>query len=336
MHPILASGRLLLLYLFGWALPISVAAGLAWYSGVKPASLFVFGLAVPYALICLTPWYVCRALPMREQNAPRILLNHLAAATIASALITRAAVLMLNDVFRPNIPLIFSTGVLLYLLSVALHYVYFAIVDSREALRREQEARVLAREAELKALKAQINPHFLFNSLHSISALTAIDPVQARDMCIRLSDFLRNTLRLGEKESIPLGEELALVNTYLAVEQVRFGARLRVERDIEPACETCRVPPLLLQPLVENCVKHGVAGLVDGGYIRIGIHRMAGSLQVRVENDFDPDSPAPRKSGMGLTNVANRITTRYGNRGRLDVSVDAGKHRVDLLIPCEE
>src|SRR5260370_2632838 len=122
------------------------------------------------------------------------------------------------------------------------------------AVQSGREAELLAREAELKALKAQIDPHFLFNSLHSISALTAVDAGRARDMCIRLSDFLRNSLRLGERTTIPFSEELALARTYLEVEQVRFGQRLRVAQDIEEAYCDCDVPPLLLQPLVENSI----------------------------------------------------------------------------------
>src|SRR5256884_2648865 len=105
--------------------------------------------------------------------------------------------------------------------------------DSRRAEAQATEARILARDAELKALKAQVNPHFLFNSLNSVSALTSIDPSKAREMCILLSEFLRLTLGLGEKTVIPLSEELALLERFLAIEKVRFGARLRVEEKIQ-------------------------------------------------------------------------------------------------------
>jgi LytS/YehU family sensor histidine kinase len=187
----------------------------------------------------------------------------------------------------------------------------------------------------LRALKAQINPHFLFNSLNSISALTAIEPVQAREMCIRLSEFLRNTLRLGEKNAIPFADEVGLVRTYLEVEQVRFGSRLRVEQQIEAACDRCVVPSLLLQPLVENAIKHGIAGLVEGGFIRIQAACADGLLRVSVENNFDPESPPAHRGGVGLANVRNRIQARHGDRGRMNVTVAGTLHRVDLLLPCE-
>src|SRR6185436_2785588 len=115
--------------------------------------------------------------------------------------------------------------------------------------------------------------HFLFNSLNSIAALVGTDPEGARRMCERLGDFLRRTLALGARDAVTLGEELELVDRYLAIEQVRFGARLSFDRRIGPGAAECVVPPLLLQPLVENAVKHGVADRVDGGTIVIDAHR---------------------------------------------------------------
>jgi len=224
--------------------------------------------------------------------------------------------------------------VLLYLMSVSLHYVLLAVESSREAETREQEARTLARESELKALKAQINPHFLFNSLNSISALATVDGARARDMCIKLSDFLRTTLKLGEKQRITLADELALARAYLEVEQVRFGARLKVEMDAEAACEHCIVPSLLLQPLVENAVKHGIAGLVEGGTIRIEARCGDGRLEFKIENPYDPDSPAASRHGLGLQNVRDRLRALYENRARVD-AIAAGDHfMVDMELPC--
>ena len=348
MHPIFASVRRVGLYILAWVLPTALIAYLVHLSGglTWAETIFMSGpLCAIYALICLSPWYSARFLPLRTPGMGKALLNHIVAAVIASGVwlaIAHALTLGLDRIYpgidvraRTHFPLLFAVGVLLYLLATALHYVYIAIESSRDALRREHEARVLAREAELKALKAQINPHFLFNCLHSISALTAFDPVQARDMCIRLSDFLRNTLRLGEKASISFGDELNLINTYLAVEQVRFGSRLRVEQNIDVTCDGCMIPPLLLQPLVENAVKHGIAGLVEGGTIKLEAFCVDRVLHIVVENDFDPEHPAPRKTGLGLANVRSRIAARHGETGRVDVAVQGATHRVELLVPCE-
>ncbi len=119
------------------------------------------------------------------------------------------------------------------MLSATSYYVFLAVLASREAEERAIVAQVLARDAELRALKAQVNPHFLFNSLNSISALTTSDAPKAREMCILLGDFLRRTLGLGEKLAIPLEEEMSLIHAYVAVEKIRFGARLHMEENID-------------------------------------------------------------------------------------------------------
>ncbi len=349
MHPIITSARRFGLYVLAWQLPTAFITWLLMFSAhltILEAVVLCVPLCLLFAFVSLSPWYTCRVLPLRSTPGWKLLVNHLlaaGAATLFSVSIARwSAIAVVKRMsptvyerIEPHIPFLFAVGMLLYLLAVALHYTYLEFEAARDAVKREHQARVLAREAELKALKAQINPHFLFNCLNSISALTAIEPASARDMCIRLSEFLRNTLRLGEKGSIPFSDEITLVRTYLEVEQVRFGSRLRVEQDIDSPSEQCLVPPLLLQPLVENAVKHGIAGLVEGGFIRIQAACVGQLLRITVENDFDPDCPPPRRSGMGLANVRSRIEARHGTRGHMSITVKGTLHRVDLVLPCE-
>lgn len=315
--------------------------------GWLEAGALSFPLALFYALIALAPRAMCRVLPVGSVPWYRIFGNHLAAASVAGFIwivLAKGLALALGHYFFPRlnarlsaqIPLLFGLGVLLYLLSVALHYMVLSVEASKEAETREQEARTLARESELKALKAQINPHFLFNSLNSISALATVDGARARDMCIKLSDFLRTTLKLGEKPRITLADELALARAYLDVERVRFGARLQVEIEADAECERCVVPSLVLQPLVENAVKHGIAGLVEGGSIRIQAHCAAGRLQLEVSNEYDRESPAPSRHGLGLRNVRERLRAIYENTARLDTSGAGDRFVVQLDLPCLE
>jgi len=347
MHPLLATKGRIALYLAIW-LPLGALLGyllamqgkLTW----AEAGSLALPLALFYSFVCLAPWYVCRVLPLGVTQIPKLLGNHIAAAVVAGLLWIVVANLLamglsryfaqLSERFRQHLPLLFGIGVLLYLLSVAIHYALLLDVSSKEAETRAQESRTLAREAELKALKAQINPHFLFNCLHSISALATVDGVRARDMCIKLSDFLRSTLSLGEKNSISFREELALAKAYLDVEQVRFGSRLRIELETDADCEACKVPPLFLQPLVENAVKHGIAGLVDGGSVRLQAHCSEGWLRVRVENEFDKEVPAARRHGLGLQNVRNRLRALYENQARLDTSITGNLFVVEVELPC--
>jgi two-component sensor histidine kinase len=348
MHPLIAGRGRLWLYLLAWvplalllAYLLVMNGGLSW----SEAESLSLPLELLYALICLAPWYMCRALPLGSSRTLAVFGNHLAAAVVAALLwiilakgwalaLGHYVFARLNERFSPQLPLLFGTGVLMYLLSVALHYVLLSMESSREAETREQEALTLARESELKALKAQINPHFLFNSLNSISALATADGQRARDMCIKLSDFLRSTLKLGENQSISLAEELALAKAYLEVEQVRFGARLRVEINADPDCDRCMVPSLVLQPLVENAVKHGIAGLVDGGTIRLEARCNNGRLRLKVHNEFDPDSPASSRHGLGLRNVRDRLRAVYENQARVDTSAANNRFVVEMELPC--
>ncbi len=233
-----------------------------------------------------------------------------------------------------HLDLLFGIGVILYLLSAGLHYAALAADASRAATLNAAEANSLARDAELYALRMQINPHFLFNSLHSIAALTTQDAARAREMSLRLSEFLRGSLALGDRESIPLADELALARSYLDVEHVRFGARLEVREEIQDACRQCGIPALLLQPLVENAVKHGIAGLIEGGVIRLAVDRTGDYVHVSVENAFDPDNEAPARLGVGLAHVRRRLHVRYGDSATFETTGVDGMYRVDLTFPC--
>lgn len=347
MHPLLARRGRLTLYLAIWLLPASLVVFLLANVG-QILWMEAVGLSIPactfYAFVCLTPWYLCRSLPLRETEPVRLMTQHGFAAVIAAAIfvgvtygfsaVASQLAPALNGVplsvrVRQLTPLLFGLGVLLYALAVAAHYAWIALEDSREAA-------LLARDAELRALKAQINPHFLFNSLNSISALTTVDPVRARDMCLKLSEFLRSTLGLGEKQTILWRDELSLARTYLDVEQVRFGKRLNVEFDVGDECSLCRVPPLVLQPLVENAIKHGIASLVEGGVIHVEARTGNGLLRIVVENPYDPESPAPRRSGLGLRNVRDRLEARYGGAANVTVRAEGDRFRVELLIPAHE
>jgi two-component system sensor histidine kinase AlgZ len=241
----------------------------------------------------------------------------------------------LDQRFSGRGPIVYVAGVAFYWLSVAYYYVVFARENAMKAEARVMETTMLARDAELKALKAQLNPHFLFNSLNSISALTSIDPARARDMCILLADFLRITLRVGEHAVIPFSEELGLMERFLSIEKVRFGARLKTEEDIEEGARKCLLPPLLLQPLIENAVARGIANLPEGGTVRVAARCANGRMFITIENSFDPDAPPRRGNGMGLRNVRERLEARYGKEAGLRISAEGERFEATVTLPAE-
>ena len=350
MHPFFARPRQLGLYLLAW-IPLAAilvyllaaSGGISW----REAASLTIPLCAVYAFVCLSAWYPCRALPLEQSGFIKLAVTHLTLAALLSVLWVHMAKGIaialtrwvgfsgLDQRLPKHFPLLWAAGALLYVLSVTFHYVLLAEQASREAQERALQARVLARDAELKALRAQVNPHFLFNCLHSISALTTVDAARAREMCILLADFLRTTLRLGSKESITLEEELALVRGYLAIEKVRFGARVRMEEDIQKEALALAIPPLLLQPLVENAIRHGIANLPDGGVIRLSAQRGDAAVSILVENSFDPDSPSSLKTGLGLDNIRQRLNTRYGNDASISVRTEGTCFSVRLRLPAQ-
>jgi len=320
-----------------------VAGRLGW----TESAALVVPLTAIFVLFCLGSQYPAKSSPLATTPLSRIALTHLLAAVFLSFLwqqLAKGWAYLLSRFgsfpdsprhLAPHLPTLFLFGVLLYLLAVAYHYMVLSLEASREAEARVLQSSLLARDAELRALKAQVNPHFLFNSLNSISALTTIDPQKAREMCILLAEFLRMTLRLGEKSSIPLQEELGMLERFLAIEKVRFGARLNLEEDIQEECKPLLVPALLLQPLIENAVGHGIANLPEGGSIRISAHTSDGRLAVTIRNTFDAESTPTRRGGLGLANVRRRLEARYIGQASLHANADGNEFRVDISLPAE-
>ncbi len=349
MHPILANRRLLGLYLAVWA-PLALLLALLFASaGPAPwreALAVMLPMALAYAFLCLSSWYLARTLPIPQTPPWRVLVTLAATALLSSGgwlAMGRAWLGVLGDSpsfgsvvahYSQAAPMLFSVGVLLFALAAVVHYLMIAAAASRDAERRALEMQVLARDAELKALKAQLDPHFLFNSLNSVSALTGSDPQAARRMCLLLAGFLRKSLGLGQKQEIALGEELYLAETFLAIEQVRFGARLRVETDVAEDTLSLGVPPLLLQPLVENAVRHGIAHRLEGGTVRVTARREDDGLHLAVSNPCDADRPRERGTGLGLGNVRSRLEALFGNRANVVASDEQDAFRVEIVLPA--
>jgi two-component system, LytTR family, sensor histidine kinase AlgZ len=361
MHPILARAERLTTYLAAWLIVAVLLAAVVTRQGLSwlEALALLLPMCLVYGFMCLSAWYVCRATPLTSpkpvpqdrvggggSGVLRVLSSSALAAVIASGLWVELMHLWVSALvafppftesathFAGHDPLFFAAGVLLFLLALTVHYLLLAFELARQAEQRQLRMEVLAREAELRALRAQLDPHFLFNSLNSISALTAVDPAGARRMCVLLADFLRDTLNVSSRDQIPLVEELALTDRFLGIEQVRFGDRLQVERHVDAAAAQCRVPPLLLQPLVENAVTHGIAHLLEGGTVRVAARRDGAWLRVVVENPCDPDRPARGGTGVGLANVRARLRALHGGEATVSAEERGDQWVVEMTMPA--
>ncbi len=345
MHPVLTRRSFTAGYAALW---IGVGFSLSLVEGLSllSASLLTVPLMLLFGFICLTPWYLCRLMPIRPDTALKVMpMQALAALVTASLwiLLGHGWVLLLamtaqgtalRTAYSRIQPGLFVVAIVLYLLSSAVHYLVVVVDQSRTAETRALRLQMMAAHAELRALHAQITPHFLFNSLNSISALTSTDPAGARHMCVLLGDFLRGTLQIGSLERIPLRQELALVDQFLAIEQVRFGDRLRIERDIQSDTLDCHVPPLIVQPLAENALRHGVGQMLDGGIVRMAAWRNDDVLVFTIDNPIDRGARPKRGSGLGLENVRRRIEAVYGTRASISAGARQDRYSVAITLPA--
>jgi two-component system, LytTR family, sensor kinase len=219
----------------------------------------------------------------------------------------------------------FADVLLLYVVIVAVAHAYtYLVIGRRQEIERLELRQSLA-QSELQALRAQLHPHFLFNTLQGIAALINADPARAREMLVTLASLLRTVLKHGSTDLIPLREELAFVRAYLSLEQMRLGNRLRVGWYIEPESLPSLIPQLLLQPLVENAIVHGAAAAPAGGSIELRARLEGDRLLVRITNTL-ADSTRPGL-GMGLANTRARLTYLYADDAELQFSLDPKARR---------
>jgi len=225
---------------------------------------------------------------------------------------------------RPVVLVLNSTA--LFTVWAVLYITITALRDQRSAALRQSELTRALQLAELRLLKSQLNPHFLFNCLNSVRALIADDPAGAQMAVTQLARTLRYTLTAGREELVSLARELEIVEDYLALESLRFGERLRIERDLAPEAMSVQVPVMLLQTVVENAIKHGIAELAAGGDLRIAAALRAGVLHVDVENTRpEKTSSLFRSDGVGLDNAAERLRLLFGAKAKLELDLSHAK-----------
>jgi len=202
-----------------------------------------------------------------------------------------------------------------------------------EAQSRETDMATLAREAELQKLQVQLQPHFLFNSLNSINALILVQPDQARQMVQQLSDFLRLTLKRADEPWVSLAQELEYLETYLAIEKVRFGHRLEITLQIEEAARTWSIPTLVLQPLLENAIKFGLYGTTGRIFIELTTRVRDSQLEIEITNPFDSDMQPSTGSGFGLAGLQRRLYLIYARNDLIKTNAEENIFTVNLKLP---
>lgn len=237
--------------------------------------------------------------------------------------------------WEATFPYRIGTGVFIYGLIILTYYLFVSLSNLAEKNAREAKLESLVKETELKMLRSQINPHFLFNSLNSVSSLTVTDPDKARTMVIKLSEFMRYALSRKDEQPVTLQSELDNLRLYLDIEKVRFGERLFIEENIDPGCLMAYLPVMILQPLYENAIKHGVYESTKKVTIMTSVSCGNGLVEITISNNFDPEATPVKGTGTGLLNVSRRIELLYGNRAVMKTEKQPGLFTVKIFIPAD-
>lgn len=309
------------------------------YVSVIDAALFNF----VFAIIGFNLWYVIRFNLRETATAFDLVINHLIVAVVIIAIWLSLGYFSLIYIFSNNevyqqflnesLPWRAITGIFFYLLFILFYYMILYYEDLQDKLKIEGELHNLVNEAELNALKSQINPHFLFNSLNSISSLTITDPDKAQDMVIKLSDFLRYSLSHDKNEKASLQEEFENLKRYLDIEKVRFGKRLNFVSKVPENCINFEIPNMILQPLIENSIKHGVYNSTEEVLVELSCREENGFVVIEIVNDYDPDAIKKVGQGIGLTNIRKRMQLIYKRQDLLETIADKMVFRAILRLP---
>lgn len=342
-HPFITNPRLAFYYGLFW-----VAAGtanvllLTLGNDVKFADALVevFAFLLSFAVIGAAIWYVIKFSTLENNSFWRILLAHVIAATVIISIWMYFGVVILK-LFQPVpshwmdekvINRIFG-GYMLYTIYVIFFYAVNYYQGFKEKLRNEGKLKALVKEAELHALKSQINPHFLFNSLNSISSLTMTDPERAQEMVINLSQLMRYSLKHDQNEKVSFKQELENNQLYLKIEKVRFGTKLNPSFEIDKKCLAAEIPNMILQPLYENAIKYGVYEATEPVDIITGARMTNEGLEIVIRNTYDPNVLSKKGEGIGLRNIRERLQIIFGNPHLLKIEDNKKEFKVTLAIP---
>lgn len=345
-HPILKKNKNVIIYLLIWLfIIVSYQAVLSWGIGldikISLADNLIFNIFL--VGLGLSLWYPAKYISFEKNTLTKIFLTHIFGGILISVIWLTLGYYLVNSLVTVNenysnffintLPWRFLISVLYYFLFTAFYYLVIYYSDFQERSIREAELKNLVTQAELKSLKFQINPHFIFNSLNSMSALTVIDPEKAKTMMLKLADFLRYTLASNERQTTSLNEELKNIRLYLEIEKVRFEDKFEFEEEIEDGCISVKVPSMILQPLFENAIKHAVYEALEKVTLSLTAKIKDSFMEIKVENNFDGDASAKSGTGIGLSNIKNRLELIYNRKDLINISKKKNLFSVTLYIP---
>lgn len=342
-HPFITNPRLAIFYGLFWFVAATANVLILTFSNGLDFSIAlveVFSFVLTYALIGSAIWYVIKFSTLEDHSIPRIFLAHVIAASIIVFIWMYFGVVVIKLlhpeserwIARGMVNRIFM-GYMLYVIYVVFFYAVNYYQEFNKKVRNEGKLKSLVKEAELHALKSQINPHFLFNSLNSISSLTMTDPARAQEMVINLSQLMRYSLKHEQKEKVTFRQELENNKLYLSIEKVRFGSKLNPVFELEENCLDAEIPNMILQPLYENAIKYGVYEATETVDVITHARCNKEVLEISISNTYDKNVQSKKGEGIGLRNIRDRLQVIYGNPLFLKTITNNNEFTVILTIP---
>ena len=312
---------------------------ISWLPAIGDSLVFNF----IYAIIGIGLWFAVPYLDLSKHQWYGLLSQHFTGLVLVSMVWVFGSTYLLGQLFSGNQSYIrfldnsqtirFITGIFYYAVLVSIFYMINTYQQLQERHAREAQLYAQLKEAELSLLRSQIRPHFLFNSLNSISSLTMTNPPKAQEMIIKLSEFMRYSLNFPDNSLSTLEKELYHIQLYLDIEKIRFGEKLQFTKEVDSECLQIPLPAMILQPLLENAVKYGVYESMSTSYISLKMKCSEKMLNISIENDFDPDNVYRKGTGTGLRNVEKRLQTHYGQPGLLFITKKEKVFIVEMKIP---
>lgn len=347
-HPILSSSIRLIIWWIIWLILTTGQVFLyrtiygSYTKSAIPDSIISL---IVFSGICLSMWYPFKAI-ISSGSRPTSIISNLILSGAVTIILWLLVVRYLTPVFLPAVndyqaywdstfPYRVGVGIAVFVINTMAFYLFVSLFTLSEKKAKEARLETLVKETELKMLRSQINPHFLFNSLNSVSSLTITDPDRAREMVIKLSEFMRYALSKKDEQPVTLRSELENLRLYLEIEKVRFGDRLSTEENIDEYCLDIKMPVMLLQPLYENAVKHGVYESTESVSIKTNVACRSGYTEISISNNYDTAPSSVKGTGTGLINVSRRLDLFYGSKASIKTSKENGIYSVTLFIPGE-
>ena len=330
----------------GWLVYVVIVGVFNILTGNQLTSELIYSLLSIY-LIVLSVAHGYRSLVVKlnwmQFNIPR-LIPRILIATVVSGIIVyilKSVViewLIVQNDYEFNLQDAFPSVIswtLLYLIWSLLYFLFHYVNNYKKEEIKNLKWQAAKNEMELNKLKSQLNPHFIFNSMNSIRALVGENPTLAKDAITQLSNVLRNSLLMGRQKLIPFGDEMKLVNDYLSLEKTRFEERLTIEKSIDKETNKFLVPPLMIQTLVENGIKHGTSRIPEGGTIEIFSRIVNEQLEITIYNTGYYDKNKESETGFGILNTKQRLQLLYGSNAKFLIENESNKVKTQLVIPKE-